>query len=186
MVSEQVAPRQDEDGVAGLQLRLVLWDDEKTIGAAERGDVARALPGKLAHGGFVRRPLEESGKEMREAAFLAHRSGKAREQQRQGSRLGAAQQIEGGDDKKLERDHRRNGIAGQAENRDAAANAENGRAAGANGDRVEEKLRAEIAQDRFNEVVFTHRDAAGKNQRVGDEALLDGGANRVRDRKSDV
>src|SRR5207247_8241776 len=138
MFSEHVAPLQDEDGVAGLQLRLVLWDDEKTIGAAERGDVARALPGKLAHGGFVRRPLEESGKEMREAAFLAHRSGKAREQQRQGSRLGAAQQIEGGDDKKLERNHRRNGIAGQAKNRDAAQKPETAGRAGRKGAGVEE------------------------------------------------
>src|SRR2546427_13142462 len=101
MVSEQVAPRQDEDGIARLQLRLVLWNDEETIGAAERGDVARALPGKLADGGFVRRPVENSGKEMREAAFLAHRSGKAREQQRQGGKRGAAQPIDGGDAKKL-------------------------------------------------------------------------------------
>src|SRR2546425_1580389 len=105
---------------------------------------------------------------------------RSREQQGQGARLGAAQQVVSGDDKKIESNHRRNGIAGQAEDRDAAANAEHGGAAGANGDRVEEKLRAEIAQDRFYEVVFTHRDAPGKNQRVGDEALLDGGANRVR------
>ena len=79
--------------------------------------------GLPAHGLHTRR------QKVSQFAALVNRVREARAENRQRPRLRAAEQIDRGNHKQLERDHRRDGIARQAEHRLAAANSENGRPA---------------------------------------------------------
>jgi hypothetical protein len=76
----------------------------------------------------------------------------------------------------LEGDHGGDGIAGQAKDEFVAAASEDCGLAGANRDGVKEEFRAEGFENRFDEVVLSHGNAAGEDEDVMLEAELDFGA----------
>jgi len=87
--------------------------------------------------------------------------------------FGPAEKFEGEGREEFKRHHRGNGISGQAEDGFVLADGEHRWFAGANGDRVEVKVGATIAEDFFDEVVLSRGNAAGEDEHVLLEALRD-------------
>jgi hypothetical protein len=151
----------------------VSGDDEETVGAAEGGDVAGALPGQGVDQRRGGRPFEASRQEMREAGFFVERLRESGVQERKRTSGGAAEEIDGRGDEELEGDHGGDRITGQAEDEFVAAASEDCGLARANRDGVEEEFRAEGFEDRFDEIVLAHRNATGENKNVVLEAEFD-------------
>ena len=85
----------------------------------------------------------------------------------------SAKKFKGEGREELKRDHRGNGISGEAEDGFVLAGGEHRWFAGADGDRVEVKVGAKIAKDFFDQVVLSGRNASGKNEHVLLETLRD-------------
>src|SRR2546427_11794134 len=89
-----------------------------------------------------------------------------RPENRQRPRFRAAEYINRGGYKQLERDHCGYRIARQAEYRLAAAGPKNGRSALPDGHRIEYKIGAQLGEEHLQQIVLTPCDAAPKHQPI--------------------
>ena len=93
--------------------------------------------------------------------------------ERQGRSRPPAQQVDRDGRKHFKRDHCRERIAGQAEDRRAAHAGEYQRLAGLHADPGEEDLGTEVREHLFHQVVLAHRDAARQKQQVATQSVFD-------------
>ena len=131
------------------------------------------MPAYRFYGGNAVRPFEARGKEVSETSSFLERFGEMRFEEGERLCFGSAEKIEGEGREELKRDHRGNGISGEAEDGFVLADGKDRWFAGADGDRVEVKVGAKIAEDFFDEVVLSRRNAAGKDEHTVLEALRD-------------
>src|SRR6478736_4935403 len=110
---------------------------------------------------------------MRQAGLFVEGCREAGLEQRKGAWWGAAEEIKRGCHEQLERHHRRNRVAGQAEDERVLAASENGGLAWTNGDGIEEKFGAEFLQHGLNKVVLAHGHAAREHEDVFFQPALD-------------
>lgn len=167
---EYIGTRENGNDLSRGNVVAVSGDDEETVGAAEGGDVAGALPGQGVDQRRGGRPFEASRQEVREAGFFVERLRESGVQEKKRASGGAAKEIDGRGDEELKGDHGGDGVAGQAEDEFVAAASEDGGLARTNGDGVKEEFRAEGFEDGFDEIVLSHGDAAGEDEDVALEA----------------
>src|SRR5580658_3495535 len=97
---------------------------------------------------------------MGDTSLFIHGMRESRLEQRQRLRWTSAEGFDCGDHKEFKRNHRRNRIPRQAEDRLSAAPSENDRLAWAERNCVEKDFRAEILQHLFDEIVFPSGNSA--------------------------
>src|SRR5437868_9294199 len=88
-------------------------------------------------------PHDVSRQEVDEAGLFGHGLGELRLHEWERARCGAAEDVDRGGDEELERDHRGNGVSGEAEDRGILAAGKNYGLAGPDRDGVEQKLGTE-------------------------------------------
>src|SRR5579864_7705991 len=129
-------------------------NDEIAIPSHHGAHVARAFPMEQRDRRLAVGPSNSRGQKMSELGFLLDGMSELGYVEWQRIRLVAAHQFNGGDHEQLERYHRGNRVARQAECGLLVAPAEDGGLARANCDRIEEKFGSEFAKNLFDEVVL--------------------------------
>src|SRR6202046_5274317 len=112
------------------------------------------------------RPRDLRRQKMRELGFLLDRMSELGSVERQRIGLMAAHQFNCRHHEKLERHHRGNWIPRQTKCWLLLSPAEDSRLARANRNRVEEKLRAELAKNLLNQIILTDGHSARKDQNI--------------------
>src|SRR6202049_2919740 len=103
---------------------------------------------------------------MGQFTLFAQHGREPRAEDGQRPRLRTTENVDRGNYKQLERDHRRHRIAWQSEHRLASANSEDGGPAGPNSHGIVNELSAQFAEHHLYQIVLSHRHAARTDKTV--------------------
>ena len=155
---------------AAWKLADIGWDDKEAVGAGKRGDVSGALPGHEAYLGG-QGEVTMGGEEPGYAGFPLPFSRQTRESEAWLGRGIFAESREKRRSKEQESDGRRDGVAGQSEERKRSLTgtgklAEGDGLAGLDGDAGKEESSACAREGTLDEVKFPGRDTPRDQQQV--------------------
>src|SRR5579863_9884895 len=110
---------------------------------------------------------------MSQFTLFAQRLSEPRAKDGERPRLSTTEDVNRGNYKQLERDHRRHGITWQAKHRLAPANSEDGGPAGPDSHGIVNELSTQFAEHHFYQIVLSHGDAARNDKQICFQAAFD-------------
>src|SRR6266478_8412209 len=155
-ISNYILSQQDLHGISSADQSAICGDYQKAVCARQCGYVSRTSPRQSFYFWSCAAPFDSGGEKVCQALLFFQRRAQPRFDEWQMARGCAAEQVDRGHYEQLERHHRGNRVAGKSEDESVSAFSEHGRPSGADRYGVEIKLRTQIFQHRFNQVVLPH------------------------------